>query len=119
MGNDIKNENDMPKRIEPREIPAGATICRHLVEPYDCCLCFPRDVKQTVSAHPETREQGWLVENTNPGPTRWLSVVEGILHWTTDSNAAVRFSRKEDAQQVASLNRFNDTAIATEHIWYS
>jgi hypothetical protein len=71
------------------------------------------------SAHPETREQGWLVENTNPGPTRWLSVVEGILHWTTDSNAAVRFSRKEDAQQVAGLNRFNDTAIATEHIWYS
>jgi hypothetical protein len=35
--------NGWPK---PREIPTGATICAHMVEPYDCCICFPRDIKR-------------------------------------------------------------------------
>lgn len=32
-----------PKRCEDmRDIPAGATICSHFVEPFDCRICFPR-----------------------------------------------------------------------------
>jgi hypothetical protein len=33
-------------RPKVREIPVGATVCAHFVEPYDCCACFPRDIKQ-------------------------------------------------------------------------
>ena len=29
-----------------REIPRGATICRHGVEPYDCKICFPKEEKE-------------------------------------------------------------------------
>ncbi len=54
----------MNQPSKPREIPRGATICAHLVEPYDCCVCFPRDIKQCrllddCPEHGETFEQAY------------------------------------------------------------
>lgn len=60
---------------------------------------------------------GWLIElNHTTGP-EWFELLPGCEHgWTKDSNKALRFARKEDAE--AYINDVGWTeAVATEHMW--
>lgn len=43
-------------RYVRREIGAGMTICKHLVEPYSCGVCFPFSPKGVLSPDTETDE---------------------------------------------------------------
>ena len=72
-----------------------------------------------------TAETGWLIETTHIDGTPWwlmpcsFSVPdeEGDV-WTKDSLKAVRFARKEDAENVIlEVGWTSPPAIATEHQW--
>ena len=72
-------------------------------------------------------EYGWLIEyrfDDRNGPHYWSG--DHIAHaskmeWTTDSNCAVRFSRKVDAEMVMvgvlGLKIPSLNVLATEHAW--
>jgi hypothetical protein len=62
---------------------------------------------------PKPVETGWLIER--PGP-EWATCWSGSFEWTKDSLKAIRFCRREDANQVAELFEFEDVRI-TEHQW--
>lgn len=62
-------------------------------------------------------ETGWLVEWPSDGhqPVRWWHPKHG---WTIDVGAAIRFSRKQDAEAFINHNDHPMRwAIATEHSW--
>lgn len=61
-------------------------------------------------------ETGWLIENKDKQSPRWLAVIGGVFDWTTDSIAAVRFSRRSDAEQVAEVIG-DDADLITQHAW--
>jgi hypothetical protein len=62
---------------------------------------------------PAEGAQAWLIER--PGP-EWATCWSGGFEWTKDSLKAIRFCRREDANQVAELFEFEDVRI-TEHTW--
>jgi hypothetical protein len=62
---------------------------------------------------PAEGAQAWLIER--PGP-EWATCWSGGFDWTKDSLKAIRFCRREDANQVAELFEFEDVRI-TEHTW--
>lgn len=65
---------------------------------------------------PSEQEVGWLIERRKPTP-EWLFVPEWAgFDWTNDSLKALRFSRREDAEQILKMMESED-AIATEHGW--
>lgn len=60
----------------------------------------------------------WLVElsadEAVDGP-KWFCASNGVTSWTTDPNKALRFARKEDADNFKSF--WCVTAVSTEHTW--
>lgn len=64
---------------------------------------------------PATVETGWLIEDRKT--ISWLYVPEwSNFGWTHDPAEAVRFCRREDAEQVIKMIE-EDDVIATEHQW--
>ena len=64
----------------------------------------------------ETVERGWLIErSTEHGPAYIFVDSNEMLGWTHDSLQAIRFARKEDAEQVARM--IDDAEKITEHEW--
>jgi hypothetical protein len=65
------------------------------------------------------REAAWLIElPTTPSP-RWLTA-KGTINWTFDSNEALRFSRKQDAEDLIASHDIlihTNGVFASEHIW--
>lgn len=67
--------------------------------------------------------KAWLIEiRTFSGGPRWWTGAWGSRiryeSWTTDAGIAVRFNRREDAEQVIRLLMLGSPGIiATEHIW--
>jgi len=64
-----------------------------------------------------TKEAGWLIERCLP-PMRepmWL-IAAWQFDWTNDSTKAIRFCRREDAEQIASMFE-NEPISITEHQW--
>jgi hypothetical protein len=69
-----------------------------------------------VGAVAESFETGWLIERRNPSP-EWLYVPDWFgFKWTSDSFQAIRFCRREDAEQIARMLENEDIHI-TEHQW--
>lgn len=66
---------------------------------------------------PPTLETAWLVEKVINGQTMYASInCEGIFQWTGSNQKALRLSRKEDAEQVASHFNEEVTRVA-QHMW--
>lgn len=63
----------------------------------------------------EDRDTAWLVEWSSDGhqPARWWHPGPG---WTIDAGAALRFSRKQDAEDYIAGSNMK-WAVATEHSW--
>jgi hypothetical protein len=61
-------------------------------------------------------ETAWLVELQDNG-AKWAGFVDGKPEWTTDPNRALRFARKEDADNFKAF--WCETAISSEHMWMS
>jgi hypothetical protein len=61
------------------------------------------------------RETGWLIEKKVDGSPMWLTS-EWQFGWTDNSNNAIRFCRRSDAEQIASMFE-NDDIQVTEHCW--
>lgn len=62
-------------------------------------------------------EIAWLIEREGP---LWASVQSApyvAFKWTADANQAIRFSRKEDGEQVKLLMQDHENLIVTEHQW--
>lgn len=64
----------------------------------------------------KTTEHGWLVERRSGGVPEWLYVHNEFFQWTRDSLLAIRFCRREDAEQVAAVIG-EDCEYVTEHQW--
>jgi hypothetical protein len=62
------------------------------------------------------REAGWLIERRSGGIPEWLYVHNEFFQWTRDSLLAIRFCRREDADQVAAVIG-DDAEYVTEHQW--
>lgn len=62
-------------------------------------------------------EVAWLVELNEDGGAKWAGFVDGKPEWTTDPNRALRFARKEDADNFKAF--WCETAISTDHMWMS
>jgi hypothetical protein len=61
-------------------------------------------------------ETGWLIERSHAhGGPQWL-IASWTFQWTTDSTKAIRFCRREDAEQIASMMETEEVCI-TEHRW--
>ena len=63
-------------------------------------------------------EHGWLIERRPAlygGAPQWL-IANWTFEWTDDSSKAIRFSRREDAEQIASMLESEPVSI-TEHQW--
>lgn len=74
------------------------------------------------------RRVGWIIRNDFPGQAlTWLRLIpepgaEGStsgarISWTNDSQLALRFGRKEDADNMLLLHRELYPAVAEEHSW--
>jgi len=75
-------------------------------------LCDPFDGTQS-RPQPET---GWLIERREPN-AEWLYVVDWFsFGWTVDSLKAIRFARRQDAEQVLKMIE-TEVAFATQHQW--
>lgn len=70
--------------------------------------------KRLGAAQNATAEKGWLIEKHEGGAILWARFTEWGVEWTTDSLAACRFARREDAEQMAYGE---DISCITEHIW--
>lgn len=65
-------------------------------------------------------ESGWLIESKSiiNNQLMWLKSCDEIPNWTIESSAGLRFSRKEDAELMASsLPIQHRNYIITEHQW--
>ncbi len=61
-------------------------------------------------------EQGWLIERSHAlGGPKYL-FAGWSFEWTSDPLKAIRFSRREDAEQIASMLETEEVSI-TEHQW--
>lgn len=61
-------------------------------------------------------EKGWLIERHNDTKTEYL-IADGMgFEWTSDPLLSIRFSRREDAEQIAAILDDDADAIA-EHEW--
>ena len=66
-----------------------------------------------------TGEVGWLIEKKVGGTAVWWCPGECVIPgFTIDSNRAVRFSRKEDADRVRE-KLMGEGAYVTEHVWHT
>ena len=63
-------------------------------------------------------ESGWLIERRSEFPAQYLTVLDEMFDWTTDSTIAVRFSRREDADRMSEIF-LNENVVITEHQWGS
>lgn len=69
------------------------------------------------------RESAWLIESHLHHSPMWFAAsYSGIGGWHADSNAALRFSRRADAEDALGYLRAagiikDPTAIAIEHTW--
>lgn len=63
----------------------------------------------------ELDEVGWLIERRTP-ETEYLVAWSGGFEWTKESLKAIRFCRREDANQVAEIFEGEDVHIC-EHMW--
>ncbi len=64
-----------------------------------------------------SRETGWLVEMIiDHEPWWWAIGLPNEENWTKDSNRALRFGRKEDAQSFIDDMGWTEV-LATEHEW--
>jgi hypothetical protein len=61
-------------------------------------------------------DTGWLIERLGANGPEWLIAWSGGFDWTTDSLKAIRFCRREDANQVAEIFESEDVHIC-EHQW--
>jgi len=61
-------------------------------------------------------ESGFLIERSIGGCPVWLCVKLEQFDWTPDSLQAIRFCRREDADQLAALIG-DDAELITEHSW--
>jgi len=61
-------------------------------------------------------ESGWLIERRKGPVTTWAAATESGFHWTAEAHEAIRFSRRSDAEQVASILGDDVDAIC-EHQW--
>lgn len=69
-----------------------------------------------VAAQGSAPETAWLIERRDRSAIEWLICDSGGFEWTADPLKPIRFSRREDADQVASL--FDDIDVhITEHQW--
>lgn len=59
--------------------------------------------------------RGWLIERWRDRP-EWLFVEGEVFAWTPDSLKAIRFCRRQDAEQVASVIG-EDAERITQHMW--
>lgn len=78
-----------------------------------------RDGERAQENEPHWRrsmEIAWLVEREGPLSTEFLYCWSGGFEWTNDSLKAIRFCRREDANQVAEIFEFEDVHIR-EHQW--
>jgi hypothetical protein len=64
---------------------------------------------------------GWLIEKNIGGNASWLQVYQfpsGMgCRFTTNSEEALRFSRKEDADSLIKILSPDNKYVATEHMW--
>lgn len=88
----------------------------------------------------EEVETGWLIEENAGGITHWIALSDGPQHWhkladleehelfkadtpvrrVKDSNEALRFARKVDAEAfIVKFDVFLLHAVATDHQWIS
>jgi hypothetical protein len=65
----------------------------------------------------KSAETSWLIERRDlPNGPHWCYVLCGGFDWINDSTKAIRFCRRDDANQVAEI--FDDLDIhITEHVW--
>lgn len=75
-------------------------------------LVMPFGAMKGDSAMEET---AWLVEINEDGGAKWAGFVDGKPEWTTDPNRALRFARKEDADNFKAF--WCATATSTSHMW--
>jgi hypothetical protein len=61
-------------------------------------------------------QTAWLIERQGKDGPEWAIAWGGGFDWTKDSLKAIRFCRREDANQVAEIFKFEDVHIL-EHIW--
>lgn len=61
-------------------------------------------------------ERGWLIERRKASCPQWAIADDTGFSWTPDSNVAIRFSRRADAEQVAAIIG-DDADAVTEHQW--
>ena len=97
--------------------------------------------KHRRQAHPTrnpSRETGWLIEEQFGSDTHWIALSDGSQGWTNladfddqilikndspfrrtkDSNEALRFARKADAEaMIAKFDIHLLHPVATEHMW--
>ena len=64
----------------------------------------------------ETTELAWLIEKGSPAT--YLSVESGFYKWTEDVNKAIRFCRREDAEQIGEI-MLDDVDRICEHLWHT
>ena len=73
------------------------------------------------SALQEPSASGWLIESREDGLPTWLSLKEPEAMWselfTPDSSAALRFARREDAEDYVRCNLDDAPVYITEHGW--
>lgn len=61
-------------------------------------------------------ETAWLIERREPNP-EYLYVVDWFaFHWTNDSSKAIRFARRQDAEQMLKMTE-TEVCFAVEHEW--
>jgi hypothetical protein len=67
---------------------------------------------------PSMDETAWLVELRGMGSPQWARLRLGDWVWTDDASKALRFSRRQDAEEICGIFEELDV-IATEHMWCS
>lgn len=65
---------------------------------------------------PPKVERAWLIERKYKGVPEWLCGESWAFNWTRDSLKAIRFCRREDAEQVAAVVG-DEVDCITEHQW--
>lgn len=61
-------------------------------------------------------ESGWVIEKRGSFPVEYLCASSAGFEFTTDNLKAIRFCRRQDANQVAEILDGEDVAIV-EHMW--
>jgi hypothetical protein len=68
-------------------------------------------------------EEGWLIEGRQKNAAVWLGQLFGALEWTTNSEEAIRFSRKKDGVNLIRVlppevsNSSDTPLVVTDHVW--